>query len=605
MTNEAGFVFVLIAVAGALMASNRVRYDFVALIVVIALALSGTLTIGESLSGFGNSVVILVACLLVLGEMLDRTGVARAVGDAIMRYGGSRETNLLILIMVSTALLGSVMSSTAVVAIFIPIILRISQQTGNDKARLLMPMSYAALISGMLTLIATPPNLVVSDELVAQGYQPLGLFSFFLIGALVLLVAVVFILFWGRHRLRSVTETQEQPMTTTGTTLAGMWRSFDLHVQSEILVVAKKVPAEDVSEMIGDDANIVIRLRSGAKGKLIPAMFRSGMELLRGDRILVRGPEESLKTLAQRPNFSERIDPENMIDAWIDEIGFSDVLVHPESPLIGKPLSNGLGAEAKDVEVVALVRDGEPFGDAAAATMQSGDRLLIAGRWDALDRAVKRHDSLVLLSFPQERQSIPPAASGFWAAIVIMAGMIAATLLELVSITAAVLIAAVAAVVFRTLSAEDAYRAVKLPSLVLIAGMLPLADALQVTGGSDLIVEKLLYLVGDASPRAVMSAIFVLTALLGLVLSNTASAVLVAPIAISAAEALGISPYPVALCVLIAASASFSTPISTPVVTLVVAPGGYSFADFLKLGVPLTILTGIAAVAMAPILFPY
>ncbi len=163
MTKEAGFVFVLIAVAGVLMASNRVRYDFVALIVVIALALSGTLTIGESLSGFGNSVVILVACLLVLGEMLDRTGVARAVGDAIMRYGGSRETNLLILIMVSTALLGSVMSSTAVVAIFIPIILRISQQTGNDKARLLMPMSFAALISGMLTLIATPPNLVVSD----------------------------------------------------------------------------------------------------------------------------------------------------------------------------------------------------------------------------------------------------------------------------------------------------------------------------------------------------------------------------------------------------------------------------------------------------------
>lgn len=478
-------------------------------------------------------------------------------------------------------------------------------QLPSGKARLLMPMSYAALISGMLTLIATPPNLVVSDELVAQGYQPLGLFSFFLIGALVLLVAVVFILFWGRHRLRSVTDTQEEDLATTGTTLAGMWRSFDLHVQSEILVVAKKVPAEDVAELIGDESNIVIRLRSGAKGKFIPAMFRNGMELLRGDRVFVRGPEESLKTLAQRPEFSERIDPANKIDTWIDEIGFSDVLVHPESPLIGRAVSNGLGVEAKDVEVVALVRDGEPVEDITGTTLQSGDRVLIVGPWDALDRAVKRHDSLVLLSFPQERQSIPPAASGFWAAIIIMAGMIAATLFELVSITAAVLTAAVAAVVFRTLSAEDAYRAVKLPSLVLIAGMLPLADALQVTGGSDLIVEQLLHLVGDASPRAVMSAIFVLTALLGLVLSNMASAVLVAPIAISAAEALRISPYPVALCVLIATSASFSTPISTPVVTLVVAPGGYSFSDFLKLGVPLTILTGIAAVAIAPILFPY
>ncbi len=433
----------------------------------------------------------------------------------------------------------------------------------------------------------------------------MGLFSFFLIGALVLLVAVVFILFWGRHRLRSATEAQEEDLTTTGTTLAGMWQSFDLHKLSETLVVAKKVPAEDVAAMIGAEANIVIRLRLGAIGRLIPAMFRTGMELLRGDRILVRGPEETLKTLVQRSDFSERIDPAKSIEAWIEEIGFSDVLVHPESPLIGKPVSNGLGIEVNDVETVALVRDGEPVEDVSEATLQSGDRLLIAGPWDALDRAVKRHDSLVLLSFPQERQSIPPAASGFWTAIFIMSAMIAATLFELVSITAAVLIAAVAAVVFRTLSAEDAYRAVKLPSLVLIAGMLPLADALQVTGGSDIIVDQLLYLVGDASPRAVMSAIFVLTALLGLVLSNTASAVLVAPIAISAAEALGISPYPVALCVLIAASASFSTPISTPVVTLVVAPGGYSFSDFLKLGLPLTMLTGIAAVTIAPILFPY
>ena len=475
MTNEAGFVFALIAVAGVLMASNRVRYDFVALIVVIALALSGTLTIGESLSGFGNSVVILVACLLVLGEMLDRTGVARAVGDAIMRYGGQRETTLLILIMVSTAFLGSVMSSTAVVAIFIPVILRIAEETGNDKARLLMPMSYAALISGMLTLIATPPNLVVSDELVAQGYQPLGLFSFFLIGALVLLVAVVFILFWGRFRLRSAIETDDRDLATTGTTLAAMWRSFDLRVQSTILEVNKSVPAEDIAELIGKKSKIVVRLRSGAKGKLLLAMFSTGMELRPGDRIFVRGPQQALKALVGRPEFSGSIDLETKIDTWIDEIGFSDVLVHPESPLIGRAVSKGLGFETEGAEVVALVRNGEPIEDLTAITLQSGDRLLIVGPWDALDRAVKRHDSLVLLSFPLERQSIPPAASGFWAAILIMTGMIAATLSELVSITVAVLIAAVAAVLFRTLSAEDAFRAGQATK--------PCADSWDVTTG--------------------------------------------------------------------------------------------------------------------------
>ncbi|WP_170516981.1 SLC13 family permease [Ruegeria atlantica] len=605
MTNEAGFVFALIAVAGVLMASNRVRYDFVALIVVLALALSGTLTIGESLSGFGNSVVILVACLLVLGEMLDRTGVARAVGDAIMRHGGRGETGLLVLIMISTALLGSVMSSTAVVAIFIPVILRIAQETANDKARFLMPMSYAALISGMLTLIATPPNLVVSDELVAQGYQPFGLFSFFLIGASVLVVAVLFVLFWGRYRLKTKSTPDEQEFAISGTTLAGMWETFGLDVHSATFRVTGKVLSEDVDKLTGSGTAILVRLRPGAKGKYLAAMFREGMELLPGDIVFIRGAQDALADLSTNALFAKTLGFQKSSAVWIDQLGLADVLIHPEAAVIGRQMHDAPGFETKGIEIVGLVRNSEPVENPNTTVLQSGDRLMLAGSWEDLDRAVERHDMLVLLSFPNERTSVPPAATGFWAAIAIMATMVALTVSELVSITTAVLMAAVAAVLLRTLSAEDAYRAVKLPSLVLIAGMLPLADALQATGGSDIIVDQLLYLVGEASPRAVMAAIFVLTALLGLVLSNTASAVLVAPIAISAAEALGISPYPVALCVLIAASASFSTPISTPVVTLVVAPGGYSFADFLKLGVPLTILTGTVAVVIAPMLFPY
>ena len=190
MTSDAAFVFVLIGVAAVLMASNRVRYDLVALIVVLALVLGNVLTVGQALSGFGSSVVILVACLLVVGEMLQRTGVARSVGDLILKRGGSNETRLMILLMVSAGFLGSVMSSTAVVAIFIPIVLRIAAETGLDKSRLLLPMSYAALISGMLTLIATTPNLVVSDELVAQGYQALGFFSFFPLGVIILAATI-------------------------------------------------------------------------------------------------------------------------------------------------------------------------------------------------------------------------------------------------------------------------------------------------------------------------------------------------------------------------------------------------------------------------------
>lgn len=206
MSGDTLFIFVLVGVAAALMASNRIRFDIVALLVVIALILSGTLSVAEALAGFGNPVVILVAGLLVVGEMLDRTGVVGAMGDLILKKGGTNETRLLVFIMVGAAVLSAIMSSTAVVAIFIPIVLRIAAETKISASKFLMPMSYAALISGMLTLIATPPNLVVHEELKYAGYEGLGFFSFAPIGLAVLLLAVLFVLVVGRPLLPSHTQ---------------------------------------------------------------------------------------------------------------------------------------------------------------------------------------------------------------------------------------------------------------------------------------------------------------------------------------------------------------------------------------------------------------
>ena len=188
MVNDSTVVFSIIAVAAVLMASNRLRFDIIALLVVTALMLSGVLTVGEALTGFGSSVIMVVASLLVIGEMLARTGVATAVGDWILKKGGNNETHLLILIMLGAALLGSIMSSTAIVAIFIPIVLRIAAEPNLKASRMLIPMSYAALISGMLTLIATTPNIVVQEELKESGFSGFGFFSFAPVGFAVLAV---------------------------------------------------------------------------------------------------------------------------------------------------------------------------------------------------------------------------------------------------------------------------------------------------------------------------------------------------------------------------------------------------------------------------------
>jgi di/tricarboxylate transporter len=606
MTQDMIFVFSLIGVAAVLMASNRVRYDLVALIVVLALVLGNILTVGQALSGFGSSVVILVACLLVVGEMLERTGVARSVGDLILKHGGSNETRLLILLMVSAGFLGSVMSSTAVVAIFIPIVLRIASDTGLDKSRLLLPMSYAALISGMLTLIATTPNLVVSDELVAQGYQALGFFSFFPIGVLILGVTIAYMLFWGRNRLGSggvVQPTKKRKRATR--TAAEFWEAYQIEGAANDFWIGGPVPLEIIREMTEEGVVFIARRRRGKNRQRETVLFRDGMELQRDDVVLVRGPEKALDRMASRSDFTRRAALGVRAEDWKDFLGLADVMVHPESSVVGETANEALSHDIRELETVGILRDGAPVRDVAEAKLKVGDRLLVLGPWEELDALVEQRDDFVLLSYPKERESVVPMFAKFWISIGILAGMVILSALNIVPVTIAVLLAAIAAVLFRTMTPEDAYRSVSLSTLVLIAGMLPLADALDRTGGTDLIVAGLLDALGEAGPRAVMGALFLLTATLGLVLSNTASAVLVAPIAITTGEALGISPYPLAISVLIAASAAFSTPVSTPVVTLIVTPGGYSFGDFLKLGVPLTLLVCLVTVLVTPFLFPY
>lgn len=602
MTQDTAFVFLLIGIAAALMASSRVRYDLVAFIVVLGLILGDILTVREALSGFGSPVVMMVACLLVVGHMLERTGVARAIGNMILMHGGENETRLLFLIMTSAAFLGSIMSSTAVVAIFIPIVLQIADKTRLDKARMLLPMSYAALISGMLTLIATTPNLVISDELVDHGFAPLGFFEFFPLGLGVLVIAIAYILLWGRRVLGSKMSNVDASSTTPGTSLRSVWDCFRADENVESFFVNRRHSHEELLELCHSGLEIFARIR-GANGDPIP--FREGMGVEVKDKILVGGNPENLADLSNSTGMSRIGTVVSAPEEWLATLGVADVLVHPGASAAGKTSREALRLWSKDLFVLGMIRNDEPIVDFSHADLQSSDRLLVAGPWSDVDALTERHNEFVLLSSPKERREIPPARAKFKVGIAILVVMVLLSALSIVSVTVAVLGAAIAAILLRTMSADDAYRSLNLPSLVLIAGMLPLANALEMTGGSDLIVETLLEVVGEADPRMMMASLFCLTALLGLVLSNTASAVLIAPIAIVAAAKLGVSPYPLAISVLFAASASFSTPISTPIVTLVVTPGGYSFADFLRLGVPLTLLVGLVTVVAGPMLFPF
>lgn len=609
MSVDTIFIFALIGFAAILMASNRVRFDIVALLVVLALMLSGVLTVAEALSGFGNPVVIMVAGLLVIGEMLDRTGVAAVIGDLILKQGGSSEIRLLLAIMIGAALLGAVMSSTAVVAIFIPIVLRIAAETNINASRLLMPMSFAALISGMLTLIATAPNLVVNEELKNTGYEGFGFFGFSLVGLVILVVAIIYILLIGRHLLpgqTSMVGLGEQKKRS----IFDIWKDFRLDQQHESLTIEQDSPLAGLSvaeaQLEGRYQIWIIGImRQNLAGEERITVPSGNTVLLPGDTLLVLGEETSRKRLVDDMALTTYPISERYRQRWLWELGAAAVLLHPDSGMIGKTLRDGEFRTRYQLRILGVRRGHKPLEAFEDVELAAGDSLFVVGSWSHIRHLQSLHHDFVVLEAPSEQADVVPAYRRMPVGLAILAGMVLLTLFDVVPLVAAVLIAVLAAVATRCLTMEDAYRGIHWSSLVLIAGMLPLADALEKTGGTDIAVNALMTAFGSSSPITMLSAIFFLTAGLSLVLSNTASAVLVAPIAIYAAQALSVSPYPFAVAVIIAASAAFSTPVSTPVVTLVVEPGRYGFLSFIKVGVPLLLLSYIVTVFVTPLIFPF
>ena len=607
MNPEMIFVFALIGVAAVLMASNRIRFDIVALLVVIALMLSGVLSVGEALAGFGSSVVIIVAGLLVIGEMLARTGVARIVGDWILKKGGSNETRLMVLIMLGAGLLGSIMSSTAVVAIFIPIVLRIAEETKLNRSRLLMPMSYAALISGMLTLIATTPNIVVHEELKNAGFTGFSFFGFTLVGMAILLVAVAYMLLFGRRLLPA--EAGETAGSTTRRSIFDIWDDFRTNEDYQRLRIDERSPLIDVTLADADlESRYQLRILGvarGGSGEVHMAAVSPAIQLVGGDMLAVVGRQEELERFCEEQTLQPQPRSEQEQKRWLWDIGGSVALIHPDSGLIGKSLRDAEFRSNYGIDVLGLRRAGKAVAEYANTRLQASDSLFLVGPWSSIRQLQTLGHDFIVLEMPAELADVVPSYRLMPVALAILVGMVLLTVFDLVPLVAAVLLAVLAAVFTRCLTMEDAYRSIHWSSLVLVAGMLPLADALDVTGGTQLIVDTLLYTAGDSGPYVMLSIIFFLTAGLGLVLSNTASAVLVAPIAIYVAAAINVSPYPFAIAVLIAASSAYSTPVSTPVVTLVVDPGRYRFIDFVKVGVPLLLLSYLVTLLLAPLIFPF
>jgi di/tricarboxylate transporter len=782
MTLDIALVLGILAISLVLFISEVIRMDLVALLVLGALALKGLVTPDQAFAGFSNGAVITVWAMFILSEGLTRTGIADIIGRQVMRLGGRREFAMIVVIMVTGAVLSAFMNNIGVAALMLPVVVDVARRTGIPASRLLMPLAYSTLLGGLMTMIGTPPNLLISESLTRFGLEPFKLFDFTPIGGAVMVVGVLFIALFGRfllpkqkaehgkhvsqRSLRSQYKLHERTFmmrvpthsilvgktlaesrigSSTGLIILGLMRQgrsealpgrqtvlrggdgilvqgrvdqfrelrrlSDLVIEREAPVLKSMVAAKiayaeitiadtsplvselvrhaafrkrfdvavvglrrrnqyrltnlayvplrkgervlvqgeiDAIEQLGkfadftdvevltgerldehyrsDERMFVVRLPkesdlAGAtlrKSRLadvfdfrVVAIFRDGAltvmpggdeDLHGGDLLLIEGQPSDLDVLRGLQKFEiETAVPANLGAFDSERLTLMDATLDPRSSLAGRTVGELNFRERYGIELAGIWREGETIGtELADEKLQIGDALLLLGPRDRLTLLSTDSDFLILTPLGQE----PPDTRRAPLAAAIMLTVVVSVMMGTVPISVAAVVGGSIMVLTGCLNMEQAYRAIDWRAIFLIAGMLPLGTAMQETGAATYLAGQVMALLGDAGPWPVIMGLYVLTAMATMIIPTAALVVLMAPIVLSAMADMGLQPETAMMAIAMAASASFTSPISHPANILVMGPGGYRFIDYLKVGVPLTIVVFITVMVLLPILWP-
>lgn len=782
MTGDIALVLGILAISLILFVSEIIRMDLVALLVLGVLAITGLVSADAAFAGFSNSAVITVWAMFILSEGLTRTGIADIIGRQVMRIAGKREVSMILVIMITGAVLSAFMNNIGVAALMLPVVVEVARRTRIPASRLLMPLAYSTLLGGLMTLIGTPPNLLIAESLSSSGYESFRLFDFTPIGAGVMFVGVLFVAIFGRLLLPTRKAEREKGLSqrslrnryklhertfmmrvpynsvlvgktlaesrigrSTGLIILGLMRDGrseplpsrqtllrggdgilvqgrvdqfrELRRWSELVIereapvlksmVADKIGYAEVeladnSTLVGelirdagfrsrfnisvvgifrrdgyrvtnlafvplragerilvqgetdaiqglekfsdftrvdvletdelsrrfaaDERLFVVRLPKDSelvdvtleKSRLadafdfrVVAIFRDGKlrvmprgdEVLEpGDLLLISGQPEDLDVLRgfQELNIDTRV-PANLGTFDSERLTLLDATLDPRSRLAGKTVGELNFRERYGIELAGIEREGDPVTtDLATERLQIGDALLLLGPRDRLQLLASDSDFLTLTPLGQE----PPDTRRAPLAAAIMLGVVMSVMLGYAPIAVAAVVGGTVMVLTGCLSMENAYRSIDWRAIFLIAGMLPLGTAMQDTGAATYLADQVMALLGDAGPWPVIMGLYILTAMATMIIPTAALVVLMSPIVLSAMGDLGLEPQTAMMAVAMAASASFTSPISHPANILVMGPGGYRFVDYLKVGVPLTLIVFVTVMALLPIFWP-
>lgn len=615
---------IILVITVALFIWGRVRADIVALTALAALLVLGILTPAEALAGFSSPIVIMMIGLFVVGGAIMQTGLAKLTGNKLMALSRGNETITFLLVMLVTSFIGAFVSNTGTVALMMPIIMSIAAGSGMQSSRFLMPLAFAGSLGGMLTLIGTPPNLVIDEVLTEGGYQPLAFFSFFPVGIIVIAIGIIVLMPLSKIFL---SKKQSGKKKKQGKSLDDLVDEYQLLDNLHRYIVPSRRPSAALDEN-GEQMDIVgknlkelsiqkkygvsiIEIRNEKKSRLglvkdvSQNMAKSSSTIQVHDTLYIIGEEEKMKRFASDYGLRK------MKDVKIDfyDLGLTEIVVMPTSNFAGLRIGEANLRKRFGINVLGVKRGDEYITDnLIAAKLHVGDMLLVQGEWTNLAHLATDTSNWVVIDQPEKTADkvlldykAPVAA----AIMLLMIAMMVFDFIPVAPVTAVIIagLLTVFAGCFRNV--EAAYKTINWESIVLIAAMMPMSTALEKTGASALVSQGLVESLGSMGPTALLAGIYFTTSLMTMFISNTATAVLMAPIALVAAQQVGVSPYSFLFAVTLGASMCFASPFSTPPNALVMKAGGYTFMDYVKVGLPLQVIIGVVMTFVLPLLFPY
>lgn len=599
---------IVLGLTVALFIWGRIRSDVVALSALAVLMVSGVLSPTEALAGFSSSVVIMMAGLFVVGGAIFQTGLARETGKRMMSLAQGNETRAFLLVMLTTSVIGAFVSNTGTVALMMPIIVSMAAQAGFSSGRMLMPLAFAGSLGGMLTLIGTPPNLVINEALIEGGYEGLSFFSFLPVGLIVIAIGVVYLLPLSKTLVRKQRAKRDTEADKSLNDLVEEYQLAD-SLRRYYVPAGSGMVGHKVSELAVKTRHGVTILEIRNEENTALGMVRNvSQSIVTGDTVIGKG---DILYLVGRKEGMEELEHEwgleRMKGATIDfyDIGIAELVLLPSSKLVGATISESRPREQYGLTVLGIRRGEEYiYDDLGEKHLHGGDVLLVQAQWEDLLALDNELDNWVVMGRPDK--SISKVTLDYKApmAALIMLLMVVVMVMGWAEPVTAVIVAALLTVLtgcFRKV--EDAYKTINWESLVLIAAMMPMSTALEKTGVSAMVSAQLVGVLGEAGPYALLAGIYFTTSLLTMFISNTATAVLMAPIAFTAAQQTGVSPYAFLLAVTLGASMCFASPFSTPPNALVMKAGHYTFMDYVRIGLPLQVIIGVAMTFLLPMLF--